>query len=164
MDADRLNRWLALVANVSVVAGILFLAVEVRQNTASLDESRRLASANAYQARAFQFSSTNLAAASSPEMVEAIVSFHAAGHRDNPKAALETLSPQDRIRIRWFFQSRIAMYDNNFYQYRNGYLDEDRYQNVDAPLIKDEAELWEGIGLTFQTQAMLDEIERLQRE
>jgi hypothetical protein len=32
MDADRLNRWLTLVANVAVVAGIVFLGLELRQN------------------------------------------------------------------------------------------------------------------------------------
>ena len=32
MDTDRLNRWLTLVANVAVVAGIIFLGLELRQN------------------------------------------------------------------------------------------------------------------------------------
>lgn len=32
MDTDKLNRWLALLANFSVVAGIIFLAFELRQN------------------------------------------------------------------------------------------------------------------------------------
>ena len=32
MDTDRLNRWLTLIANLAVVAGILFLGLELRQN------------------------------------------------------------------------------------------------------------------------------------
>ncbi len=32
MKSDRLNRWLTLAANVGVIAGILFLAIELRQN------------------------------------------------------------------------------------------------------------------------------------
>ena len=32
MDTDRLNRWLTLLANVAVVAGIIFLGFELRQN------------------------------------------------------------------------------------------------------------------------------------
>lgn len=47
MDADALNQWLTLVANIGVLAGIIFLAVEVRQN------SRNLAA----QVRAMFFSS-----------------------------------------------------------------------------------------------------------
>ena len=33
MDLDRLNRWLTLLANIGVVAGIIFLAIEINQNT-----------------------------------------------------------------------------------------------------------------------------------
>jgi len=33
MDTDRLNRWLTLAANIGVIAGILFLALELRQNS-----------------------------------------------------------------------------------------------------------------------------------
>ena len=31
MDADRINRWLTLIANIGVIIGIAFLAVEIRQ-------------------------------------------------------------------------------------------------------------------------------------
>ena len=33
MDADKLNRWLTLGANLGVLAGILFLALEIQQNS-----------------------------------------------------------------------------------------------------------------------------------
>lgn len=32
MDTDRLNRWMTLLANIAVVAGIIFLGLEIRQN------------------------------------------------------------------------------------------------------------------------------------
>ena len=38
---SKLNQWLTLVANLSVVAGILFLAVELRQNTAAIRAQTR---------------------------------------------------------------------------------------------------------------------------
>ena len=31
MDTDRLNRWLTLIANIGVIVGIAFLAIEIRQ-------------------------------------------------------------------------------------------------------------------------------------
>ena len=34
-----LNKWLTLLANISVVAGIIFLAVQVRQNTETLEQN-----------------------------------------------------------------------------------------------------------------------------
>jgi hypothetical protein len=36
MKLDGLNRWLTLVANFGVVAGLIFLGVEIRQNTTAL--------------------------------------------------------------------------------------------------------------------------------
>ncbi len=33
MDSDRLNRWLSLGANIGVLAGIIFLVVEIQQNS-----------------------------------------------------------------------------------------------------------------------------------
>ena len=35
MNVDRLNKWLTLLANVGVVAGIVFLAMEIRSSTES---------------------------------------------------------------------------------------------------------------------------------
>jgi len=33
MDLDKLNKWLALVANIAILGGLVFLALEVQQNT-----------------------------------------------------------------------------------------------------------------------------------
>ena len=48
MDADRLNRWLTLAANIAVLVGIIFLAAEISQNTemmrAQINQSRAEAS------------------------------------------------------------------------------------------------------------------------
>ena len=161
MTSQSFNRWVTLGANVGVIAGIIFLAVEIRQNTDSLDESRRLASANAYQVRASTFASHVLANAHSPGMVRAMVAFRAAGGEDDPADALATLPPEDQQRVRWFYLARIAIYDSNFYLYRNGYLDEDRYQSIDAPIIKGESTVWEALGYVMETQAFQEEIDRL---
>ena len=35
MDTDRINRWLTLSANIGVIAGLVFVAIEIRTNTES---------------------------------------------------------------------------------------------------------------------------------
>lgn len=42
MKFDKLNSWLSLAANFGVVAGIVFLAIEIRQNQTSLDRNSEL--------------------------------------------------------------------------------------------------------------------------
>ena len=41
MDLNNLNRWLTLVANLGVVAGIIFLAIEIGQNQVLLEQSHQ---------------------------------------------------------------------------------------------------------------------------
>ncbi len=41
MESDRLNRWLTLIANTGVLVGIVFLAVELRQNNENLAAQQR---------------------------------------------------------------------------------------------------------------------------
>ena len=43
VNLDRLNQWLTLLANFGVVAGIVFLAVEIRQNQALLEQNQQTA-------------------------------------------------------------------------------------------------------------------------
>jgi hypothetical protein len=43
MDSDHLNKWLTLAANVGVIAGIVFLALELRQNNELLEAETRAA-------------------------------------------------------------------------------------------------------------------------
>ena len=42
MNMDNLTKWLSLVANFGVVAGIIFLAIEVRQNQTGLEQNQAL--------------------------------------------------------------------------------------------------------------------------
>jgi hypothetical protein len=41
MDPEKLNRWLTLVANIGVIAGIIFLGVEIRQNSSMIRAQTR---------------------------------------------------------------------------------------------------------------------------
>lgn len=47
MKLEQLNEWLTLAANVGVIAGIVFLAIEIQQNTESIEQNTRIARANA---------------------------------------------------------------------------------------------------------------------
>jgi hypothetical protein len=42
MNLENLNKWLSLAANLGVIAGIIFLAIEIRQNQESLDRNSDL--------------------------------------------------------------------------------------------------------------------------
>ena len=56
MDTDKLNKWLSVVANFGVVAGIIFLAIEVRQNQSILEDANQI---NFLNARAISLETFN---------------------------------------------------------------------------------------------------------
>lgn len=86
MDSDRLNKWLTLAANIGVLGGVIFLALEIQQNT------------NAIKATAIQ-ESVNVARqqilllATDPDM----------NRLDT--ADFEQLSEEDRQRVFWLRRS-----------------------------------------------------------
>ena len=162
MDADRVNRWLTLIANISVVAGIIFVAIEIRQNTESQDEFVRVAQANAYQARAFAASSTWSTFASSADVINTWAAFNDAGGMESAGEALASISAQDQARMYYIALAQVAILDNNFYQYRQGYLDADRYQTIDATNLQRMLPLFDALEIVYPS-AMAEEVERLRR-
>ena len=57
---EKLNQWLTLLANVGVLVGIVFLAIEIRQNTNNLEMNRQIALTEAYANRTRTISSAEL--------------------------------------------------------------------------------------------------------
>jgi len=55
MNPERLNHWLALVANIGVLIGVIFLAVEMQQNTEAINAQSRQAIFSGSQEELFKF-------------------------------------------------------------------------------------------------------------
>jgi len=106
MDADGLNKWLTLVANISVVAGIVFLALEVRQNSDALK-------ANTYQSMAaeqaqFQQNFMN------QDLAEINAAIDSGG--------LDSLSPVQRYQLNGMDNAWLFLQENLYFQYTRGNL------------------------------------------
>ena len=113
MDADRLNRWMTLAANLAVLAGVFLLLFELQQNT----ESSELQAAQSYVAL-------------SHELDFRIV--------DDPSLTALFLTPEDErtpeesIRLdRWFFGS-LRTWENGFFLHSRGVLDDDLWSGQKA--------------------------------
>ena len=107
MDTDRLNRWLTLAANFAVLLSIIFLAVEIRQNT-------EMTRAQITQSRAD--TAINLADSfyNSEFLPDILVKT-----RSN-----EALSPAEGARFRFWLRATLRNLDNNFQQAGRGLLGE----------------------------------------
>ena len=157
MDADRTNKWLTLLANVGVVVGLALLIVEIRQNS-------ELVRAQIHQARSDAFVSARQALADTEFLLPAWEKYMSFGGHQNP-SALEALDPVDAARVYRYFQARAGDYDNLYYQYRQGYLDEEFYRTRIENSIRIFAPAWLAHGvLDNMTPSFKAEVERLAAE
>ncbi len=154
--SDVISRWLALGANFGVLIGLGLLIWEIQQNS-------DLLRAQIHQARSDNYEAFMVANADSEFFLPVWEKFHAAGGPADV-AALDALSPTERMRISRYLQGRIGGYDNLYFQYRNGYLDEEFYETRVVESVRRYASIYSELGLLNPgrvTPSFLEEIERI---
>ena len=110
MDSDRLNKWLTLAANIGVIAGIMFLAMELRQNSELMKaQSRTVMSQDTVNLLTLNVSDA---------------SYLDAVHRG---LAGEELTVLEQAQFRRTYNAWIWHWNNLAYQYRAGFYDESEY-------------------------------------
>lgn len=150
------------VGAIAVIATLVYLAVQIRQNTRSLDASQRLALAQTYQMRSDALQ-TMLVQAASSEIGGIISKASAAGYPEKT-TALDCLTPVEWSRFRQWHIAQQAHWDNMHFQYQQGFLDEEYYQDE---FVKRTARLWpawQALGLTSGRTSFFNEVARLHRE
>ncbi len=157
MNTSKFSRWLRFTANIGVVTGLFLLLVE-------MDQNNDLARAQIHQIRADSWGDFKLAFADSEYLLPAWGRFQDAGGLRNLDA-LDTLNSIDRARVVQFLMHRYNDYDNLFYQYQQGFLDEEYYEYRIAPSIRVLADAWKYIGVyDLARPSFIDEMDRITSE
>jgi len=110
MNVDRLNRLLGLFANFGVLAGIIFLAFELNQNTVAT----RLEAASNFNA---SFSEIELLIAGNPEFSELLTKGRSGGFGD--------VSASDQLRLVVFYTTVLRQWQFTHVQYLSNGLNDD---------------------------------------
>ncbi len=118
----NVNKWLTLSANIGVVFGLILLLVE-------LDQNSDLVRAQIHQARSDTQVAKNENRADSEHLAPLLEKIQPFGGFAN-LSSTDELTPEELYRLRAFLQARHVDYDNMFYQYQQGYLDEEYYQST----------------------------------
>jgi hypothetical protein len=110
VNADKINKSLALVANVAVVAGIVFLALELNQNSRMMKTQTRNA------------------------ITESILNFQFNAETSGLRAValkanndLSSLTAEEMGKVAQLYVSNLRLWENIHYQYRNGVFDEEEF-------------------------------------
>ena len=149
-----------LLGAIGVIATLVYLSVQVRQNTRSLEASQRLALAQTYQMRSDALQNMLVHAASS--VVGGIIfKLTQAGYPESI-AALDVLTPEEKSRFRQWQIAQQAHWDNMHFQYQQGFLDEEYYRDAFAERVQRLWPTWQALRLTGGRRSFFDELRRLE--
>jgi hypothetical protein len=111
VNLDSVNRWLTLVANIGVLAGIIFLGYELQQNTVAT----RVEAASNFNS---SFSEIELFIAGNPEFAELLT---------KGREGIE-INGSDQLRLWVFYNQVLRQWQFTHYQYVSEVFDEDNWQ------------------------------------
>jgi len=132
MRTKQLNNWLTLAANLAVLAGIIFLAIEISQNTDMMRTQMN-------QSRA-ELAMNEAESLYNSDYIPALLTKISQGG---------DVSAEERERYSHLFRALNRNWDNQLRQYREGFLDDNIPRSVRRAVIREIAstnlarELWE---------------------
>lgn len=114
---DKTNQWLTLVANLGVIAGLVFLGYEIRQNT-------NIAKANAYRENAQDIAAWRELMITDPELSRTFSVYSSQG--------MEALDDEGRYRIGALVNNVIGIYENAYFARRYGIIGDEEWMRFQA--------------------------------
>ena len=139
MKKIDLGQTIAILANLGVIASLIFVGVQVQQGALATRSATVLQLKDSWV-------QLNLASATSVELAEAFRSVETQGWNDADYIAKELVAS--------FYRALFHNWSNAYYQYRNGTLDEDQWAphlreaeaSVQKPGMRD---IWSGWGYVY---------------
>ena len=126
MDTDRLNQWLTLGANLAVFGGIILILIQLNQN-ADLMRSQVMQSRTQEREAGYR------------EMIHSdywsVISAKQSQSAD-PSEYAASLTPVEFQRVRFYYLAEMINIYGQYYQYREGYLDENIWNGATRNQIK----------------------------
>ena len=146
MNSSKINDWLVLIANVAVVGGIVFLAIEIGQNNELLrSESRQTLVANDVTSLTVNIEHADVFA---------------------KLVSKESLSAEDQLRLSFMYMLDLRNREFEYFQYTNGLLDEASWTSYQQVILINHSTglgrtWWEEIGRAVVDPAFADLIDEL---
>jgi hypothetical protein len=162
MTINELGAIGEIVGAFGVIASLIYLSVQIRQNTHAMDEGRRLALAQTYQMRADALQEMLVTAANS-QIGAIILKLTEDGYPEDV-TALDRLSPEERVRFRLWQIAQHTHGDNLHFQYQQGFLDEEYFNDSFRERTVRLAPVWRALGISGGRRSFLDEVARLEKE
>ena len=152
-----------LLGSIAVLVKLVYLSVQVRQNTRTMNEGKKLALAQTYQMRSDALQMMLVHAADSEHIGPIITKLTGAGYPED-LGALEHLSKEERGRFRQWQIAQQTHWDNMFFQYQQGFIDEEYYRDSFRERVRRLAPTWKVLNITGARGSFVAEIETILTE
>ena len=129
----------------------------------AMEESRRLALAQTYQMRADALQEMLVHAADSEHIGAVITKLTEAGYPED-LGSLDELDAVERGRFRLWQIAQQTHWDNMFYQYQQGFLDDEYYDDSFRDRVRRLAPVWQALNVRGSRRSFVAELERLLAE
>ena len=143
--------------SIAVLATLVYLSVQIRQNTRSMDESKKLALAQTYQMRADALQMMLVHAADSEHIGPIITRLTGIGYPEDINS-LGALTDEERGRFRQWQIAQQTHWDNMFFQYQQGFIDEEYYRDSFRERVRRLAPTWQALNVTGGRESFVAEI------
>lgn len=150
-----------LLGAVAVVLTLIYLAKQIRIHAATMEESRKLALAETYQRRSDALQDMLVHAADSEHLAPIIVKLIENGYPED-LASLDVLDSEERGRFRLWQIAQSTHWENMYFQYEQGFLDEEYYQDAFRERVRRLAPVWRVLNVISARRSFVEEIERLE--
>jgi hypothetical protein len=155
MNWDAVGAMAELLGAIGVILSLVYLAMQIRQNTKSLEDTRRLALAQSYEHRAQMAHDSILQLRDSEHALEAITRFHQEG--------ADSLTEIEHARVVLDQAAQWERIDNVFKQRQLGFLDDGFFEDFED-LVKQTVEISRLLGaddLPALKPELRSEVERI---
>jgi len=155
--AQLLGNYGEFVGAIAVVATLFYLAVQVRQgkvateaNTRTLEESRRVALVDSYVRRLEAMDRAQIQLALSDQLADIV--------RRAETDGVDSLTETERKRLVGWERARQCRLEAQFYQWKQGLLDDEFYENQFKAVVRNRAPLWKELDIEVNRPSMRAEV------
>jgi len=154
--AQLLGNYGEFVGAIGVIATLAYLAVQIRQNTRSLDESRKFALVDSYVRRNDVIERAMMQTAVSEDLAETLLRYQEGG--------VESLTPSQKARLTFFERARLMLVEGQFFQHQQGFLDEEYYEYQFKTVVRHAAPRWSELGIRIERPSLFAAVDEILRE